>query len=109
VSPAPLRIPGERPGAVIEVWNATGTDGLAREVARRLRRAGLDVVNYGSQRDSTLDSTTIVVRRGDSSVALQVRRVLGLGRIRVQPDARLLVDATVLVGPDLARLLRLQP
>lgn len=102
-------IPGEQGQVVVEVLNATAVDGLAREVARRLRRAGIDVVNYGSERDSTLDSTTIVIRRGDTTAAREVRRVLGLGRVRVERDPRLLVDASVLVGPDLARALGFHP
>ncbi len=102
-------IPGEQGQVVVEVLNATAVDGLAREVARRLRRAGIDVVNYGSERDSTLDSTTIVIRRGDSTAAREVRQVLGLGRVRVERDPRLLVDASVLVGPDLARALGFHP
>ena len=93
----------------VEVVNQTGADGLAREVVRRLRRAGIDVVNYGSARDSTADSTTILIRRGDSTAAAPVRQALGLGRIRVDLDPRLLLDASVLVGPDLARSLGFHP
>lgn len=106
--PPPV-IPGEKTSLVVEVLNATTTDGLAREVTRRLRQAGIDVVGYGSARDSSLDSTTIVVRRGDSTAALEVRQALGLGRIAVDRDPRLLLDASVLIGPDLARLLGFHP
>lgn len=102
-------VPGEGEAVVVEVLNATTADGLAREVTRRLRRAGIDVVDYGSARDSSLDSTTIVVRRGDSTVARRVRRALGLGRITVEYDPRLLLDASVLIGPDLARALGFHP
>jgi hypothetical protein len=102
-------IPGEAEAVVVEVLNATAADGLAREVTRRLRRAGIDVVDYGSARDSSLDSTTIVVRRGDSTGARRVRRALGLGRITVEHDPRLLLDASVLIGPDLARALGFRP
>jgi hypothetical protein len=106
----PLPIPGEGGERVtVEVVNHTGADGLAREVARRLRRAGIDVVGYGSAQDSTADTTTIVIRRGDSTAAIRVRQALGLGRIRVDPDPRLLLDASVLVGPDLARALGFHP
>lgn len=108
-SRTPAVIPGEGPGVVVEVFNATAADGLAREVTQRLRRAGIDVVGYGSARDSSLDSTTIVVRRGDSTAALQVREVLGLGRIALERDPRLLLDASVLIGPDLARALGFHP
>jgi len=102
-------IPGEGNRVVVEVLNATTADGLAREVTRRLQRAGIDVVGYGSARDSSLDSTTIVVRRGDSTAARQVRQALGLGRIAVNHDPRLLLDASVLIGPDLARALGFHP
>jgi len=102
-------VPGEGEAVMVEVLNATAADGLAREVTRRLRRAGIDVVDYGSARDSSLDSTTIVVRRGDSTAARQVRKALGLGRIAMDLDPRLLVDASVLIGPDLARLLGFHP
>ena len=84
-------------------------DWRLERAGRRLRRAGIDVVNYGSARDSTADSTTILIRRGDSTAAARVRQALGLGRIRVDLDPRLLLDASVLVGPDLARSLGLHP
>ena len=104
-----LPVPGEGERLTVEVVNQTGIDGLAREVARRLRRVGIDVVDYASARDSTADSTTIVIRRGDSTAAARVREALGLGRIRVDIDPRLLLDASVLVGPDLARSLGFHP
>jgi hypothetical protein len=106
----PLPIPGDAGERVmVEVVNQTGADGLAREVASRLRRAGIDVVAYGSARDSSADTTTIVIRRGDSTAAIRVRQVLKLGRIRLDPDPHLLLDASVLVGPDLARALGFHP
>lgn len=106
---AKLPVPGEGDTIVVEVVNRTAVDGLAREVTRRLRRAGIDVVSYGAARDSALDTTTIVVRRGDSTAAIRVRKALGLGRIAVDRDARLLLDASVLIGPDLARALGFHP
>jgi LytR cell envelope-related transcriptional attenuator len=104
-----LVIPGADVHATVEVLNGTEIDGLAREVTRRLRRAGIDVVNFGSGTDTTLDSTTILVRRGDSTAALRVRRALGLGRVLVRPDPRLLLDVSVLVGQDLAAALGFHP
>jgi hypothetical protein len=94
---------------VVEVVNTTGTDGLAREITRHLRRAGIDVVAFGSDRDRLVDSTTILIRRGDSTGALRIRAALGLGRIRVEPDPRLLLDASVLLGPDASRVIDLHP
>jgi hypothetical protein len=102
-------IPGEDVHVTVEVLNGTPIDGLAREVTSRLRQAGIDVVSYGSGADTTLDSTTIIVRRGDSTAALPVRRALGLGRVVVARDPRLLLDVSVLAGRDLATALGLHP
>jgi hypothetical protein len=102
-------VPGDDVHVTVEVLNGTPIDGLAREVTGRLRQAGIDVVNYGSGPDTTLDSTAILVRRGDSTAALRVRRALGLGRVLVRPDPRLLLDVSVLVGRDLATALGLHP
>lgn len=99
----PWPIPGDAPGTpVVEVLNATEVDGLAREITRRLRRRGIDVVSFGSATRRDLDSTVILVRRGDSTAATAVRDALGIGRIAVELDSRLLLDATILVGRDLA-------
>ncbi len=104
-----LPIPGENHDAVVEVFNATDVDGLARTVTRNLRAKGVDVVFYGSARDSTLDSTQIIIRRGDSTAAVAVQRALGTGRIIVQPDIDRLVDVTILLHLDAAALLGLHP
>jgi hypothetical protein len=104
-----LVIPGDAVHVTAEVRNGTPIDGLAREVTERLRRAGIDVVNYGSGPDTTLDSTTILVRRGDSTAALRVRRALGLGRVLVRPDSGLLLDVSVMAGRDLAAALGFHP
>jgi hypothetical protein len=51
-----------------------------------------------------VDSTVIVVRRGDQSTALPIQAALGRGRISVELDGRRLLDASVIVGRDLAPL-----
>lgn len=102
-APEQTIIPGE--GAhtvVVEVLNGTDVDGLAREVARRLRRQGIDVVYFGSGNRTDLDSTRIVIRRGDTRVAQPILEALGLGLVSSDLDPSLLLDATVLVGRDLA-------
>lgn len=104
-APVQAVIPGEgRNTVVVEVLNATEVDGLAREVARRLRRQGIDVVYFGSENRRDLDSTRIVVRRGDTTVARPIREALGLGLVSSELDARLLLDASVIVGRDLVPL-----
>ncbi len=98
-------IPGEGARHITaEVLNATTVDGLARNVTERLRRQGIDVVDFGSAPAPHPDSTEILIRRGDSTAAVAVRRALGTGRIVQAPDAGLLVDVTVLLGPDATAL-----
>jgi hypothetical protein len=93
--------PGEHgPAITVEVLNATAIDGLARDVTRRLRRRGIDVLYFGSAGDRRLDSTRILVRRGDSSAAVAVREALGAGRVFVELDPKRLLDVSVLVGRD---------
>jgi hypothetical protein len=104
-----LPIPGEDITIVVEVLNGTRVDGLARAVTGQLRRAGIDVVYFGSAAESNLDSTVILVRRGDSLAAMPVRDVLGGGRIVVEPDSSLLLDLTVILGGDLASARGISP
>jgi hypothetical protein len=92
-------IPGERFAYTVEVLNGTGVDGLARDVTQRLRRRGVDVVFFGSAPDP-VDSTLVIVRRGDPEAGEAVRAVLGLGRVVVELDPRLLLDVTIVLGPD---------
>lgn len=97
-------IPGELVTLEVEVLNATSIDGLARRVTRFLRQRGIDVVFYGSERPGAVSVTTIIVRRGDSTVAVPVRSALGMGRIVVEATDGTLLDVSVLLGPDAAGL-----
>ena len=106
---APLPVPGDRVPYVVEVLNATHIDGLARAVTLRLRREGLDVVGYGTADSVDLDSTLLLVRRGDSAAGLAVRHALGAGRVVLQPDPDLLLDVSVLLGRDAAPPLERDP
>jgi hypothetical protein len=109
VKPEPLNIPGDvGPRVTVEVINTIPVDGLARDVTARLRRVGLDVVSFGSGGEA-LSVTQILVRRGDSTAGLRVRRALGVGKVRIVPDAALLLDVSVLVGADLPGALKLHP
>ncbi len=84
---------------IVEVLNGSGRNGLARLGARRLRRHGIDVVLFGTA-DSTVDSTQVIIRRGDKARADRVQDALGVGRIREARDSLRLVDVTVILGPD---------
>jgi len=95
-------VPGEDHRVVVEVLNGTTVDGLARSMTIKLRRAGLDVVYFGNWSESAVDSTLILIRRGDSSFARVIRRALGAGKVVLDPDPRLLLDASVVLGRDVA-------
>jgi hypothetical protein len=97
-------VPGERDRVVVEGLNASGAVGRARAATGRLRDAGLDVVYFGSDTSSALDSTEVLVRRGSADAGERVREALGAGRVRAAPDASRLVDVTVRLGRDAAAL-----
>jgi hypothetical protein len=102
--PAPPRehaypIPSPERRITVEVLNGTPRAGAARAATRMLRRRGLDVVFYGNA-DAAVESTRVLVRRGDSAGAREVRQALGAGRVGVEPDSLRRVDVTVLLGLD---------
>ncbi len=105
----PYPIPGEGERVVVEVINATGIDGLARAVTGRLRERGIDVVSVWTASSDTLTSTIVYLRRGDLRHAHRVRDALGLGEVRVEEDAALLLDVSVFLGRDAAELIGLEP
>ena len=95
----PIPAPDHR--IVIEVLNTTGRAGLARAATRALRRRGLDVVFFGNgDLSARLDSTRIIVRRGDRAAAERVARALGQGVVKVQSDTLRRVDVSILLGED---------
>lgn len=103
--PQAFAIPGDTgPALTVEVINTTGKSGLARVGTRVLRSAGIDVVNYFSapSDDRGLDSTRILVRRGNAATGERVRSILKVGRVVVQPDSSRLVDVSVQLGADFA-------
>ena len=89
--------PGRR--VTVEVLNGTRRPGTARLATRLLRRHGLDVVFFGNA-DAPADSTRVIVRRGDPGRGRDVRAVLGVGRIVVEPDSLRRVDVSVVLGQD---------
>ena len=98
-------MPGQDgPRIVVEVLNATSRSGLARTGTRVLRRAGIDVVSYGTAAPmpERFDSTRILVRRGNRDAGERVRRALQVGTVVMQPDSTRLVDVSVLLGADFA-------
>jgi hypothetical protein len=83
----------------VEVLNGTTRAGIARSATRRLRRHGLDVVYFGNA-EERVDSTRVVVRRGDPARGRIVREALGVGGIVVASDTLRRVDVSVFLGRD---------
>ncbi len=109
-APEPLKIPGESGAHVtVEVLNASNKPGLARTGTRVLRRAGIDVVSFGTATNANAESTRIVVRRGSAAVGQPVRAALGVGTIAVQLDSAKLLDVSVFLGADFAPRLDFHP
>lgn len=91
-------VPPSTDRVVVEVLNGTDRSGLARVGARVLRKAGLDVVYLATA--PAVDSTRVLVRRGEVASGQRVRKVLGCGTVKVVPDSTRHVDVTVILGPD---------
>jgi hypothetical protein len=98
---AAFPIPGEGDRITVEVLNGTTVNGLARRVTRDLRRRGIDVVYFGTAERA--DSTLVIARRSDMAAARVVQRALGSGAIIDEPSPQLLLDVTIVLGPDAAR------
>lgn len=85
------------PRVTVEVLNASGRPGLARQGTLALREAGLDVVAFGTA-DTSVDSTVVLVRRGNRDAGERVAGAIGEAAIRMEPDSLPRVDVTVLLG-----------
>lgn len=93
-------IPSAKNRILVEVLNGSRQGGLARLGARRLRRQGIDVVFFGNAGPPGVDSTRVVLRRGEDGQAERVRAALGVGVLSVDLDSIRRVDVTVILGPD---------
>ena len=82
-----------------EVLNGSNRPGYGRLGTLALREAGVDVITYGTA-DLIVDTTLILVRRGDADRGHLVMRALGLGLVRMERDTLRRVDVTVILGRD---------
>jgi LytR cell envelope-related transcriptional attenuator len=92
-------IPSPERRITVEVLNGTRRAGVARAATRMLRRRGLDVVFYGNA-EAAVESTRVIVHRGDPGAGRDVRQAIGAGRVVVEPDTFRRVDVSVILGPD---------
>lgn len=85
----------------IEVLNAGGLTGMAREATEVLRAAGFDVVTFGNAAAFDPERRSEVVDRvGRTDIAEAVAAAIGIDNVRSDPDPNLFVEATVVVGRD---------
>lgn len=96
VPPLPRRV-------TVQVLNGTRVGQLAASVGMgELRRLGLDVVSSGNataaQREA--GATLVLVRRGDTTGIGRILARFPKAIVRDEPMPSLLVDLTVVLGPD---------
>lgn len=101
-------IPSPARRVTVEVLNGTTRSGIARSATRRLRRHGLDVVYFGNA-EERVDSTRVVVRRGDPARGRIVREALGVGGVVVESDTLRRVDVSVFLGGDYQEVGQVHP
>jgi hypothetical protein len=97
-APEPATRPGER--VRVEVLNAGGVPGAARQATRILRDRGFDVVYFGNARGFAPDSSLVLARAGGAEHAEAVGEALEIGRVRSRPDTTLYLEVTVVIGRD---------
>lgn len=83
----------------IEILNASGIPGLARQTAQRLERLGFRIVRVDNA-PSLADATTIIDRTGRPQIARVLAEILGHKRITHEPGVG--PDITIVVARDLA-------
>lgn len=89
----------------VQVLNGTRIPRLAAALGMpQLRRVGLDVVSSGDATDEQRAAgvTLVLVRRGDTTGVGRVLMLYPKAVVRDEPRATLLVDLTVVLGPDAA-------
>jgi len=92
--------PIERPeGRIrVEVLNAGGVSGLARDATDFLRDHGFDVVYFGNAGSFDADSTLVFDRVGRPEAARAVAEALGIDNVVDQPDPNRFADVSVWLG-----------
>lgn len=97
-APRPVARPGTR--VRVEVLNAGGVPGVAREATRILRGRGYDVVYFGNARGFAPDSSLVLDRVGREEVARGVAEALAIPRVATRPDSSLYLEVSVVLGKD---------
>ncbi len=87
----------------IEVLNGTREAGIAMEVAKELRRRGVDVLIVENAERSDFRESVLVDRTGNPRLMRRIAKSVGCREIVEQVRERPLVDATFIIGADRAK------
>ncbi|MXW09676.1 MAG: LytR family transcriptional regulator [Gammaproteobacteria bacterium] len=82
----------------VEVLNAGGVAGMAREATEVLRDGGFDVVEFGNADAFDRDSSVVLARLGRVDLASMVADALAISTYENEADSTAYVDVTVLLG-----------
>ena len=95
-----VRVPTLEDRIRVEVLNGSGVPGVAGQATQLLRDQGFDVVYFGNESSFARDSSVVLDRTQRDGALKMVSRSLGITAARIDLDASLLVDVTVLLGGD---------
>jgi hypothetical protein len=84
----------------IQVLNGCGMEGAATRMAEFLRARNFDVKDIGNASSWNHQSTMIISRSANMSLANEIERVLRTGKVVMIRNNEQLYDVTVITGPD---------
>jgi hypothetical protein len=82
------------------VYNGAGVPGIAGQAAQQLIRSGVRVVDTQNADSFDYKTTKVVVKRGDTKIGDQIRSVLGVGTVSMEPSPADVADVIVIIGKD---------
>jgi hypothetical protein len=84
----------------VEILNAGGIPGLARNATSALREAGFDVVYFGNAGTFSEEESVVMDRVGRMDLAEAVADALGILKVESAPDSTRYLEITVRLGPE---------
>lgn len=99
ILPSTATAVSQGPKVRVEVWNASGKNGLAEKVNWILRQKGYDVMDYGTfsvrQKKTLIKDLT-----GDLRAAQKISDIISCGEVITRYDTKRFVDISIILGED---------
>ncbi|MCL4078978.1 LytR C-terminal domain-containing protein [Coriobacteriia bacterium Es71-Z0120] len=95
-----VKVGAEEARVSVVIYNGSGVPGIAGEVAERLIREGMRVADTKNADRFDYEQTLIVEQREGSDAGERIQRVLGVGKVIVQPSEQQVADIIIIVGKD---------